>query len=96
MVPAGRVLAGGVGVGEGAGAGGADAAAEGLVVVAAAAEQAGALFVACFGRLFWRMYGWPRGGRPVAGEGSSRRVGVVVQGAVLGFRGSLSADIKFF
>jgi hypothetical protein len=67
MVPAGRVGAGGVGVGEGAGAGGADAAAEGLVVVAAAAEQAGAVFVPWFGRYF----GDARvaaGGRPVARE----------------------------
>ena len=51
MVPAGGVCAGGVGVGERSGRVAADAAAEGLVVVAAAAQQARALLVP-FGRYF--------------------------------------------
>jgi hypothetical protein len=85
MVAAGGVGAGGVGVGEGAGAGGADAAAaEGLVVVAAAAEQAGAVFVAWLGRYFGDA-GVAAGGRPVArGGGVVVGVGVLCRVRCLG------------
>jgi hypothetical protein len=58
MVAAGGVCAGGVGVGEGAVAAEGARVGEGLVVFAAAAQEAGALFVT-LGRYFGGG-GWPR------------------------------------